>query len=126
MPIVELKSKNASFRRGNILLTQKNPTADVSDDIALELMKSGRVTIVDTAAEDSKDQTATTDASAGSEQSSNAGKVDTNHTSLLEELNHATKVDEVEAIAVKYGVDLSGCKNMEQRKTAILEAFEEV
>ena len=126
MPIVKLNSKNASFRHGGVLLTQKNPVANVSEDVALKLMETGRVEIIGVSDDESDEQPATIEVSADSEQKSNGCKVDKNHTSLLEELNRATKVDEVEAIAAKYGIDLSGCKNMEQRKTAILEAFEEV
>jgi len=137
MKVVELTSKNASYRYGRVLLTSKAPTAEVYDYVADAMLKSGRVRIVSEDTQDAPEEIAAVAITALEAATNEAAATELADTvadevivddiqALTAEMiqNASTKADLI-ALADAYGVDVTGCSNKAEIRAALTAALEQ-
>lgn len=119
MPIVRLTSANHSLTCGNVTLTQTEKEAEVSEALALKFFDTGKVEIICRCDADGNAVGSPFKEDEVKDVTDDAIDVDT----VEAELSACSKVADFEAMAKKYNIDISGCTNKQQRKDAILAAF---
>lgn len=126
MPKIKLISENASLTYRKVTLTQENPIAEVSAEIAMGFMATGKVEVIYDADENGHE----VDVPCADDEAVDVeGHVDEDGEAHVDsdieaELAACHKVADFKALADRYGIDISECINNAQRKEVIIASFE--